>query len=200
MNSSRIRPMLAPLVLFGVLLLGGCGSTSNSAGTTEQKITTALLFGGQTTLPEPPKVAAREVTCPATAILEGTAAYRVGDQAARGVSYQAAINDLARDCALEGQRFRVKVGVQGRVILGDAGKAGTYSIPVRVAVRRGNDTVYTKLIPVSVTIAANEAQSPVVVVDDAISLPVSAEDPGLEYKVFVGIDPQGQRGAGKKRR
>lgn len=184
-------------------LLAACaskGGAGDGVSETERKITTALLFPGQT-LPEPPKLAEREVTCPAIQVLDGTASYRVGDSSsARGVSHQSSINDYARECRLDGNTYRVKVGIQGRVVLGDAGKAGTITVPVRVAVRKDGQIVYSRLLATPVVIPAGDTQAPFVVIDESIALPVTAEDPGEEYKVLVGIDPKGQPAPRKKRR
>lgn len=181
--------------------LAACTTTSGDGPSeTERKFTTALLFPGQT-LPEPPKVAEREVTCPTIQILDGTASYRVGDSSsARGVSHQSTIHDYARECRLDGNTYRVKVGIQGRVVLGDAGKAGAITVPVRVAVRKDGQIVYSRLLATPVAIPVGDSQAPFVVIDESIALPVTAEDPGEEYKVLIGIDPKGQTAPRKKRR
>jgi hypothetical protein len=149
-----------------------------------------------------PVTAKREYSCPKAEILEGTVAYRSGAaDTARGVAYQAAIGDIARECALVSEaQIRIRVGVQGRVILGEAGKPGTYSIPVRVAVRKGDQTVYSKMSPASITIPPNDTQTTFIVLDEGILLPVGVNDPGDEYTVLVGLDPQGGRPARSNRR
>lgn len=181
------------LLGFAFLALGACSQR------TEREIATNILFGGQK-LPEITELP-REYTCPSATILDGTAVYRVGEaEAARGVNYQAVVNDLARECKLEGNSLRIKVGVQGRLILGDAGKPGQFTIPVRIAVRRAGETIFSKLVPTAVTVSPEQLQSSFVVIDDSILLTLSAEDPGDEFKVLVGIDPQGQPAARRKRR
>lgn len=178
------------LVSGAVLALAGCGSTT---GLTEKSVTEAVFFGGTTKLPEQ-KDPVREYGCPGVSILEGTVAYRVGDQSgARGVSHQASIHDLARECRTEGNTMRIKIGVQGRLVLGDGGKPGTYTIPLRVAVRGNGATISSRLVPASVTIPANDGQAPFVIIDDLVSVPITAEDPAEVYSVLVGLDPQGAR-------
>lgn len=182
------------------LLLAGC-MTSNTVSPTEKSITERLLFAN-TKLPEQKVEEARDYGCPSTSILDGTAAYRVGNPGeARGVSHQAAINDLARECSTSGGTMRIKVGIQGRLILGEAGKPGTYSVPVRVAVRGNGQTIVSKLLPTSVTIPPNDTQAAFVVIDDTITVPITAEDPADVYSVLVGLDPQGGKAApGRKKR
>ncbi|MCZ8375966.1 MAG: hypothetical protein O9342_11360 [Beijerinckiaceae bacterium] len=180
--------------------LAACQSTSsgNEPSPTERRVTERIFFGG-TKLPEQ-KEEVRDLGCPAANILDGTAAYRTGDTTqARGVAYQAAINDLARECRQEGNTMRIKVGIQGRVLLGEAGKPGTYTIPVRIAVRGNGQTLSTRLVPVAVNIPASDNQAPFVTVDDSIAVPITAADPAEQYSVLIGLDPQGARQTGPRR-
>lgn len=182
--------------------LAGCQTTggSNEVSQTEKSITERLLFAN-TKLPEQ-KDAVIDYGCPAASILDGTAAYRVGGDSARGVSHQAAIHDIARECKAQGGVMHVKVGIQGRLLLGENGKPGTFTVPVRVAVRSNGQTVYSKLLPTAVTIPASDTQASFVVIDDAVNLPITAEDPAEAYTILVGLDPQGAKATGgsKKRR
>lgn len=198
-----VRGAMLLLLALGASGLQGCGSKGGD-GTVAgdgSGIGTALIYGGRR-FTEPPPTAKREYSCPKTEILEGTVAYRAGAaDTARGVAYQAAIGDIARECSLSTEtQITIRVGVQGRVILGEAGKPGTYSIPVRIAVRKGEQTVYSRVSPASVTIPPNDTQATFVVLDENVVLPVGVNDPGDEYTVLVGLDPQGGRPARNRRR
>jgi hypothetical protein len=212
--SVQIRPRAlgslgrAACLLAGLTILSGCGSTASNTNQDGQIVAgdgsgfgTALIYGGRR-FTAPPPTEKREYSCPKAEILDGTVAYRSGAaDVARGVAYQAAIGDIARECALVTEaQLRIRVGVQGRVILGEAGKPGTYSIPVRVAVRKGDQTVYSKMSPASVTIPSTDTQATFIVLDEGILLPVGVNDPGDEYTVLVGLDPQGGRPARNRRR
>ncbi len=149
------------LVLLAALAggLAACQSSrsSDEPSTTERRITERVLFGGRP-LPEQ-KEEVRDLGCPTASILDGTAAYRTGDtQQARGVAYQAAIFDIARECITQGNTMRIKVGVQGRVVLGEIGKPGTYTIPVRIAVRGNGQTLTSKLVQVPVNVPRQKAR------------------------------------------
>ena len=191
-SSSLFRPTfgaarLALGLLLPALALAGCASKSEEAGTTEKNLTERLIFAGSK-LPEQKIEATREYGCPETSILDGTAAYRVGDAAqARGISHQAAIYDLARECRATGNTMNIKVGIRGRLLLGDAGKPGTFTVPVRIAVRSNGNTVYTRLMPTSVTVPADDTQAAFVVIDDAINVPITAEDPGEPIRSLSGL-------------
>ena len=189
------------VVLVGVAAsMAGCQSSSQSTepSPTERRFTERLFFGG-TKLPEQKEVV-RELGCPAASILDGTAAYRSGEtERARGVSYQAAINDLARECRQEGDVLRIKVGVQGRVLLGDLGNPGNFTIPVRIAVRSNGQTISTRLVTVPVSIPPGETQAPFVMIDDATSVQITPTDPADQYSILIGLDPQGARQSGARR-
>ncbi|MCA3593707.1 MAG: hypothetical protein ING72_10665 [Methylobacterium sp.] len=209
-KSGRLRGVALAALGLSLMVLAGCGSSSlTESGSGDPKVAgdgsgwgTAILYGGRR-FTEPPPTEKREYTCPTVEILDGTVALRSGDTGtARGVGYQASIRDTARECALvDGNRIQIKVGVQGRLVLGESGKPGTYTVPVRVAVRRtGGETVYSKLTTASVTVPATDTQGSFTVIDEGLSLPLSASDPGDEYTILVGLDPQGKSTPRNRRR
>lgn len=189
---------LVALVGFGVTL-AACSSSSTTSDT-ERNFTERLLFGN-TKLTEQAPISRRDLGCPSVKILSDTGVYRAGDPSgARGVSFQASINDFARECRPDGETLRIKVGVQGRLILGDNGKPGTITVPVRVVVRGNGATLYSKLHPIAVTIPPNDTQSPFMIIDDGIAVPITATDPADQYSILVGLDPQGVRPERQTRR
>lgn len=192
---------LALAVAFAGTALAGCKTTGEGGEVTqtEKSITERLLFAN-TKLPER-KEAVVEYGCPSASILDGTAAYRIGGDSSRGISHQAAVHDIARECKAQGGVMHVKVGVQGRLLLGENGKPGTFTVPVRVVVRENDKTVYSKLLPTAVTIPPSDTQASFVVIDDSVNLPITAVDPASAYTILVGLDPQGAKaGGGKKKR
>lgn len=190
MKSTTTRAGRVAALLLPAFVLAAC-NTSGQVSETERNFTERLLFANNK-LPDV-KPPSREYTCPVTTILDGTVAYRVGDASARGVSHQASIHDLARECSFDATTMRVKVGVQGRLVLGEDGKPGTYTIPLRIAVRSNGQVIQSKLVARQVTIPANDSQAGFVIVDDGLALPITAEDPGEAYTILVGLDPQGSR-------
>jgi hypothetical protein len=202
-QAGSIKAHKAMLILPLALLLAGCGGTKLGEGEVsegERRFTEKLLFPTQK-LPEAQPFNKREFSCPAITLQDGTASWRVGGDSARGVSHQASIHDFARECSVEGGIMRVKVGVSGRVVMGEAGRAGGYAVPVRVVVREGDRTVHSRVVSTSVSVP-DSGSVPFVVLDDAISLNVTDKDPGDMYSILVGLDPQGNRGKApaKKRR
>ena len=199
--------------LLAALALTGCGSSrapdgagpsAAGASPTERRLTETILFGGNP-LP-PPSVGQREFTCPVVSLLEGTGVFRAAGStaAARGVTTQVTIEDYARECRAEGGTMRVKLGVSGRVLLGESGKPGPVSVPIRVVVRKGGvqsgQTVSSKLATTTATILPNDTQASFVVIDESIAVPIGALDPGEEYSILVGLDPQGAPRERRRRR
>ena len=75
---------------------------------------------------------------------------------------QFSMGDAVRECSRSGEQLVLKVGVEGRALLGPAGTAGAFTAPVRIAVRneRTGKPVVSKLFQVPVTIAAGDNGAP----------------------------------------
>lgn len=177
------------------LMLVGCNSTSSDSGHTSYGV---ALFGNPTNQPTAQPTGPQvEYTCPGVSVLEGTAAYRVAKPGSSDVAHQASLNDVARECTYSGSQFSLKVGVEGRMLIGTVGRPGTYSVPIRIAVKRGEKVVTSRISRVSVTIPSGQTSTGFAHVEEGIVLPIGAEDPGDEYEVIVGFDPAGGR-AGRR--
>jgi hypothetical protein len=199
------------LLFCGALALGGCstvnpfgsGSSESSASGAPQgggSSLSNLLKYGSTQAPAVVKEEDdRTYSCPKVEILEGTAGYRSGgnDGSSTSVSYQASIGELARECRILGSTMTLRVGVEGRVLLGPQGKPGTYSVPVRVVVKKDDKVMFSRAVRISVTVPPNDTQAVFDHIEEGISLPVGATDPGTDYNVLVGFDPSGGGTAGR---
>lgn len=164
------------------------------------------LIAFNTTHPEPPRVAAgnkeEPLQCPQVEVLDGTAAIRVyngADQSNDNVRYQYSMGDVARECSKAGNEIVIKVGVEGRVLLGPAGAPGSFSIPVRIAIRRESDQkpAVAKLYQVPATVAPGETQGPFTLVSDPLTVPFLQAHADEDYAVLVGFDEHGAAPGGK---
>lgn len=194
----------------GIPLLGG-GSAQQPAAPVEQQQGTGatlrnhLLYGGPT-VPESQRpgfnIIDRERGCPALDVLENGAGYRgMGSGAmASQVTFQASLTGSARECVFEGGQLRLRVGVEGRVLLGPSGRPGTFSVPVRIVVKRRAEIVTQRFTRLSVSIPANETQSEFSYVEENVLVPLSQIDPADEFDVYVGLDPTGQQAQRQTRR
>ena len=72
---------------------------------------------------------------------------------ARTSATSSRMGEIARECRVAGNQLIIKIGVEGRVLLGPAGSPGTFTVPVTIAVRdeprRWSPTAPTRSPPTS---------------------------------------------------
>jgi len=187
--------LLAPTFLFllgvnGGAAMSGAADTNNSpSGSAAGAFLPRLAQAAQAPPPD--------VNCPAAEVRRGAATLSVGptgERTAMTMKYQASFVRLARECSLVDGNMVVKVGVEGRVVLGPAGSPGPVSVPLRFAVVQetpsaGTRAITTKFIKVPVDVGAT-GNTPFVYVEEALSFPVPTPTTALDdYIVYVGFDP-----------
>ena len=128
--------------------------------------------------------------CPAVRIRAGTETFRVFPKGADktntdNVRYQATITKVARECAYVGQNLTIKVGARGRVITGPGGDSGDITMPIRVAVTEGGETVYSKLYKPTETIASGSTNTQFSFVDNEVVIPAPRN---TNVRVYIGFD------------
>jgi len=200
---TNTRVFAQAVVLASLFGIGGCSTIDGltgrssasqpvaSSGSSGNSWTKAFIFGSA----EPPPIVkpedTRTINCPEITVLDGTSAYRIAraDAGSEGVSYQASLVQFARECIVEGNTLKMRVGIEGRVLLGPSGKPGTYAIPVRVAAKKDDAAAYSKGTRVNVTVPADAMQATFTYVDDGLVFPIDNADPAEQYQIFVGFDP-----------
>jgi hypothetical protein len=139
-----------------------------------------------------------ESVCPEVDIRQGASTLIVppGGADAFSLRYQGSIGEMARECSVSGGIMRIKVGIEGRVLVGPAGAPGQIEVPLRYAVvKEGPEpkTVVSKFTKFPVTIPEGQQNVIFTHVDNDIAFPMP---PGLEieaYVVYVGFDPLGDK-------
>jgi hypothetical protein len=179
------------------LIVSGCsggGSTGGFSG----------LFARAkpgVTQPASPTPSAPEVECPGVDIRTGAstlniAAAKSGPPTAGDLRYQVSFGQTARECTVQGDALSMKVGVQGRVILGPMGGPGVVEVPLRYAVVREGPqprTVVTKFKRLPVTIAADQTHVQFVDVEEGIAFPLPPPSEINAYVLYVGFDEIGDK-------
>jgi hypothetical protein len=136
--------------------------------------------------------------CPTVDYRQGAATLSVNDPKAENqalsLKYQASFVKTARECDVRGDTVTIRVGVQGRVVVGPAGSPGTVTIPLRYAlVREGIEpkVLWTKLFTFPVSVTNVQLNVPFTHVEEEMTVPVppAAELPA--YVVYIGFDPEG---------
>jgi hypothetical protein len=146
-----------------------------------------------------------EIECPSVEYRQGAATLAVNNPGAENTAlslrYQASFTQTARECIVGGNSLTIKVGVQGRVVVGPAGAPGSINIPLRYAlVREGAEpkTLWTKLFMVPVTIPANQLNLPWLHIEEEMTVPRPSSDEIETYVIYIGFDPEGATGARPK--
>jgi hypothetical protein len=133
-----------------------------------------------------------ELVCPYVDVREGAAAHRVyaGQQSNATVRYQYSMGEIARECRVAGNQLILKIGVEGRVLLGPAGSPGSFTVPVTIAVRdeATKKFVANRTYRVSASIAQGASNTSFTAVSDEIAVPYKGLGANEDYLVFVGFD------------
>ena len=142
--------------------------------------------------------------CPPAEIRQGAStlaiAAKTQQPTASDLRYQLSITQLARQCALQGPEIRMRVGVQGRVIVGPAGAPNQVDVPLRYAVvREGVEpkTITSKFrrFPVSLGGATNVMFTDI---EEDLRFPMPSSAELDAYVVYIGFDDVGDRSPAKK--
>jgi hypothetical protein len=147
-----------------------------------------------------------DIDCPNVDIRPGSAtlaiAGRGAESSALDLRYQATIGRTARECALLGATMTIKVGVQGRLVLGPNGAPGQVDIPLRYAlVHEGPEpkTIVTKLHRFPVTIGPGQTGVTFTHIEEDLTIPVPDMIALPNYVIYVGFDPAAPKPASEKR-
>lgn len=138
-----------------------------------------------------------EVDCPPVDIRQGAGTLQLnapGSDQAMALRYQATFGRTARQCSASAGTLAIKVGVQGRLILGPAGSPGETRIPLRYAlVKEGIEpkTIWSKLYMLPVTVPPGQPNVPFTHVAEDLAVPVPPPAELDSYVIYVGFDPQG---------
>ena len=191
------RGLTTALALLGPML-AGCsssslpdtwGSLAKLAGTSPGNANASAAPG----LSLPPNF-----ECPPVQVRTGaatlTSSSNPAEPTALNMKYQVTIGTTARECLMgPNNMVQVKVGMQGRVILGpEGGSPGTINVPLRFAVVR--ETVDTKVITtrldrVVVTMPPNDSNVLFSHVSEGMEFPIPRGGDIDYYLIYIGFDP-----------
>ncbi|GLK83211.1 hypothetical protein [Ancylobacter defluvii] len=142
-----------------------------------------------------------DYTCPGVQVRGGAATWQVTDGAEGGIRYQANLGTFSRECHFARPDMNMRVGIQGRVLLGAKGGPGRVTVPLRLAVVEEGPTpkpIWTKLYTVPVEIGQGVMQVDFGLVADDVTFPLPTPEALERYVVYVGFDSQA--GAAEARR
>src|SRR6185312_9291266 len=116
-----LRMLSVPLVLAAAALAGCAGDALKNASATSTDPKAAGVGGAPNT----------DVECPSVQVRNGASTWQTPTGGSTtDLRYQASLGQMARECALLGDTMTVKVGVEGRLLVGPKGTAGNVEVPL----------------------------------------------------------------------
>jgi len=158
-----------------------------------------FLSGSSARAPQIATGAQPDINCPPVDVRRGASTLTIGptgDKTAMTLKYQAEFIREARECAVVGGNMVMKIGIEGRVIVGPGGGPGQVDVPLRMAIVQetpssGTRAVQTKFMVIPVVIGPGQGGASFSHVEDAITFPLPTPTAQLDdYIVYVGFDPQ----------
>lgn len=210
----------AGVVVLLAALAAGCGtlgSSSKSEGTTSSSSgsvpfgdrISSLFGGGSQSQSQPASVdttpTSEDFDCPRIDIRPGasTLLLNATDGSALGLRYQGTFVRAARECRVQAPSVNMKVGVQGRIILGPAGTPGDLTVPVRYALVQetlsSSKVVWSKLYTVPVSIPPGSQSVNFTHVNEDLTIPIPSAAVLQDLVLYIGFDPIGAEEEKKKR-
>jgi hypothetical protein len=204
----------AAALIAGAALVSGCSSASSVIDSYETAPSwgtrISSFFSGATpgvSQPASRTPSAPEVECPGVDIRPGASTLNIAvksDQATAGdLRYQLSFGQTARECRVQDGNMSIKVGVQGRIILGPFGAPGSIDVPLRYAVvREGPEprTIVTKFKRTGATIAPGQTHVQFVDIEEGVTFPLPSAAELAAYVVYVGFDEIGDKNERKPAR
>lgn len=198
----RIGRFVLPAAL--ALALAGCGSSGSSNSgepSAAQKLGNILVFQSATPPPANQLPTDDDVyfACPQVIVADGGAAIRAQSGGDSGsLRSQVSITTVARECsqATKEGGFNLKVGVEGRILIGPAGGPGSYGATLITQVLRNNNVVARRTARVGGTIPSGQSGADFSHVESNITVPPGSGD----VEIIVGLSPGGGEPARRRRR
>jgi hypothetical protein len=204
-----VRGVLRQHVIVAALIgpaLAGCSGLSMPSMSSFSSIfasgSSTTGAAGEASLPLP-----ADFECPSVSVRQGasTLSYSANpaEPSALNLRYQIGFGETARECRLlPGNVISMRVGLQGRVILGPAGAPGDLNVPVRFAiVREGINPrpITTKLDRVAVTVPPGETNVLFTHIAEDLTFPMPRGSEIDNYVVYIGFDPLGAQELDRKK-
>jgi hypothetical protein len=173
----------------------GAAAVCVASGPAQANWFSNFLNSGQNNSDEaPPDISnfLRPTYCPPVQIRVGTEALVIyerghdGDESA--IRFQASITKTARECHTDGGTMTIKIGIAGRLVAGPKGSAGSFTVPLRVAVVKQSTgkVMFAGMQKAPVSLSEPTFASDFAYVYDNVTFPITPDDHDLI--VYVGYD------------
>jgi hypothetical protein len=173
-------------------VLGPIGTPSSSS--TQAK--TSGLAGSDGSVTGTGQPGNTDIDCPTVTVRTGASAWQVmaSGTGANNVRYQGSLGQIARECTILGATMTMRVGIEGRILVGPKGGPGGVNVPLRIAlVQEGPQPkpIWSKFYMVPVTVPQGASQAIFSQVEDDLTFAMPPSKNLDNYIVYVGFDPKG---------
>jgi hypothetical protein len=198
--------LVAAIAVAGCSSLGSSGSqgtTSASSGSVPFTDRISNLFRSSSSTPaaaavEAP-ITADDIECPRMDIRTGASTLLINGSTTEGdamaLRYQGTFVRAARECRVQNGQLSIKIGVEGRVILGPAGSAGELTVPLRMALVQEtlNDSkpIWSRLYPVHVIVPPQVTTQNFTTISEDLTIPLPGSNALDQMVIYIGFDPSG---------
>jgi hypothetical protein len=181
------------------------GTPPSSAPSLKDKVT-GFFEGSSARSPQTVSGTQQLLDCPFIDIRQGASTLFIGargssdetsdsdNNGAMALRYQGSFVRAARECADVAGNMVMKVGIEGRIIVGPAGGPGQVDVPLRIAVVRetvaGAQPIVTRFAIIPVTVASQTDNPTFTHIEDGLTFPMPPGHDLDSYVVYIGFDPQ----------
>jgi hypothetical protein len=162
----------------------GGGSPATDANLANSSATPTAMAQAQTSA-----LPAIATACPPIKVRTGTEAMfyygngKVGDP--RTLQYQGVIDKSTRNCVVSNGLITVQMGVEGRVLLGPTGNQTSVTVPIRFAVERDKQAIFSEKYQIPVAITPPAQAGNFIKVVQNVAIPYLG---GEDITIWVGFD------------
>lgn len=185
-SALRLSALGALAALLAGCSMGGMMGGGSAANANLQNATASSQAVAQAQTSALPVIATE---CPPIKVrLGGEAMYyygggRAGDP--RSLQYQGVIDETSRNCIVSNGKITVNMGATGRVLLGPAGTQTSINAPIRFAVERDGQAIFSEKYTVAVPIVPPAQTAEFVKVVENVTIPYLG---GETITIWVGFD------------
>ncbi|NGP17449.1 hypothetical protein [Devosia aurantiaca] len=185
-SALRFSALGALAALLAGCSMGGMMGGGSAANANLQNATASPQAVAQAQTSALPVIATE---CPPIKVrLGGEAMYyygggRAGDP--RSLQYQGVIDETSRNCIVSNGKITVNMGASGRVLLGPAGTQTSINAPIRFAVERDGQAIFSEKYTVAVPIVPPAQTAEFVKVVENVTIPYLG---GETITIWVGFD------------
>jgi hypothetical protein len=136
-----------------------------------------------------------DLNCPSIDIRSGASTLTIGptgENATMSLKYQGTFVRAARECSASAGNMVMRVGVEGRIVVGPAGGPGQVDVPLRIAVMSeatgSSKLILTKLVHVPVTVESSQSNPIFTHIEEGLTFPMPKPAELDSYIVYIGFD------------